>query len=88
MSPIQPGGITPGILYVVFKNIDANIFKSGADVTVNYEDVFSTSGIATIKVTGRVEPIGTPPGLHTNMVCPAPPGGLSKLLDATPSNPK
>jgi hypothetical protein len=41
LTPIQVGGLLPGILFVGFQNIDPSLFKGGADFIVTYEDVLS-----------------------------------------------
>ena len=73
-SPIPPGGMLAGTLFVVFKNVDASIFKAGADITVTYEDFYSRKYAATKKMTAEFGPVAVIPGLHTVMACPLPKG--------------
>ena len=73
-SPIQPGAVMVGTLYVIFEGVPGDTFKSGADFTVNYQDAFSHPYAATIKSTAKMAVAGVLPGLHTEMVC-RPPGG-------------
>jgi hypothetical protein len=80
-SPIQPGALMTGVLFIFFQNVEPSVFKTGADFTVNYEDVFSKKYASTMKTTAKFESVGTFPGLHTDMVCPIPPGGLPKLVE-------
>jgi hypothetical protein len=79
MLPIQPGALVAGVLFVFFQNVDPSAFKSGADFTVNYEDVFSKRYAAPFKTTAKFDAVATFPGLHTDLACPIPPGGLPKL---------
>jgi hypothetical protein len=80
MTPTQPGGITPGILFVIFEGIEPGIFKGGAEFTVTFEDVFSKKYAAAIRSNAkRPERITTTPGLHTDMMCPVPSGALPKV---------
>jgi hypothetical protein len=79
LVPIQGGAIMPGILFVVFQNVDSSVFKAGADYTITFEDVFSKRYSMTISSSGKMDNISTFPGVHTEMVCPLPPGGIPKL---------
>lgn len=79
LTPIQVGALLPGILFVVFENVDPSIFKSGALFTVTYQDVLSRSYSMSLKATALMGRVGIPPGLHTQMACPVPPGGLPKV---------
>ena len=76
MSPIQPGALVAGVLFVFFQNVDPSVFKGGADFTVNYEDVFSKTYAAPFKTTAKFDAVATFPGLHTDLACPVPPGGM------------
>lgn len=78
ITPIQPGAMLPGTLFVVFSNIEpATLRAAGADITVNFEDINSNHYSAASKISADIQPTGVVPGLHTQMVCPAPPGLLS-----------
>jgi hypothetical protein len=79
LTPIQSGSILTGILFVAFQNVDAAVFRTGAEYTVTYEDVLSRSYIASIKNNGTISPVVISPGLHVDATCPIPPGGLPKL---------
>jgi hypothetical protein len=76
INAIQQGSMLPGILFVVFTNVDASVFKFGADITVNYEDAFSKKYSASIKTSPQVGNIGMMPGLHSDLVCKLPEGGM------------
>lgn len=83
--PLQGGALVAGTLYVVFQGVDQNIFKAGADITVTYEDVFSKPYAAMIKMKAKSDPVGVIPGLHTEMVCRMPPGGLPQMSTKAPT---
>lgn len=79
LTPIQVGALLPGIVFVVFQNVDPSIFKSGVLYTVTFEDVFSTPYSASIQATARSDIVGSVPGLRTQMACPVPPSGIPKI---------
>ena len=79
LVPIQIGSIVTGIIFVVFENVDSSVFKSGADYQVTFEDVFSKDYSMSILSSGKIDLVSTYPGVHTELVCPVPPGGLPKL---------
>jgi hypothetical protein len=84
------GAILPGILFVVFQNVDESVFRSGADFKITFEDVLSKQYSMTISSSGKMDNVTTFPGVHTDMVCPVPPGGIPKLGNdiSTPETPK
>ncbi len=41
LSPIQVGAMSPGVLFVVFQNVDKSVFKAGVTYNVAFEDVLS-----------------------------------------------
>jgi hypothetical protein len=77
VTPIQPGALVTGVLFVIFKGVDADVFKEGASYIVSYQDVFSRKYEIPGKTNAKFS-VGTAPGLHTNAVCPIPPGGFPK----------
>lgn len=79
LTPIQSGSILTGLLFVAFQNVDSAVFKTGADYTISYEDVFSRSYSMQISSNGSVAVLGVSPGIRAEMACPMPPGGLPKL---------
>jgi hypothetical protein len=79
-NPVQQGGLLSGILFVVFPGVQSSTFRGGAYFTVTFEDVFSRKYTATAAVTAQeATRISTTPGLHTQMVCPAPAELLQSL---------
>jgi hypothetical protein len=78
ISAIQPGSMVPGTIFVIFKGVDPNVMKAGADIIVSYEDVFSKGYTTTVRITARSSVLGVTAGLHTDMVCRIPPGGVPK----------
>jgi hypothetical protein len=90
LVPLQVGAILPGVLYVVFQNVDNSVFKAGVDYKITYEDVLSRQYSMSISSSGKMDNIATFPGVHTEMVCPVPPGGIPKLGNdiSTPAQPK
>jgi hypothetical protein len=79
LSPIQVGSILPGVLFVVFQNVDSAVFRAGIDYIVTYEDVFSRSYTMQVETTGSIGTIGTMPGVKAEVTCRIPPGGLPKI---------
>lgn len=79
LTPIQVGALLPGIIFVVFQNVDQSIFKSGVTLTVTFEDVLSTQYSMTIQTSGRTGVVALMPGLKTEYSCPVPPGGMPKI---------
>jgi hypothetical protein len=79
LKPIEIGALLPGILFVVFQNVDQAVFRTGVTYTVTFEDVLSREYSATIKSSGQSSEMGLVPGLKTEMSCPIPPGGLPKI---------
>jgi hypothetical protein len=79
LLPLQVGAILPGVLFVVFENVDSSIFKAGADYKITFQDVLSKEYTMLASSSGKMDNITTFPGVHTEMVCPLPPGGIPKL---------
>jgi hypothetical protein len=79
LVPLQVGAILPGVLYVMFQNVDSAVFKTGVDYKITFEDVFSRQYSMSLSSSGKMDNLVTFPGVHTEMVCPTPPGGLPKL---------
>lgn len=84
LTPIQSGALVAGDLFVVFSDAAPEIFRLGAVVTVTYEDVFSKHYAVASKMGGKIAISLPQPGLHTEMVCPAPPGMIPPLPQSTP----
>jgi hypothetical protein len=72
MTPIQPGGETSGLLFVLFRGIDANLFKTGVDYTISYDDALSRNYTARISSTAQRGPITLAAGIHAELMCPVP----------------
>jgi hypothetical protein len=79
LTPIQVGAMLPGVLFVVFPNVDKAIFKTGVTYNVIFEDVLSHQYSAQAKSNASVGAVGLTPGLKMDATCPVPPGGLPKL---------
>jgi hypothetical protein len=79
LHPIQVGALLPGVLFVMFQNVDRSIFKSGVDYTITFEDVLSRSYFAQLKTTASVGNVGLVPGIKMDATCPVPAAGLPKL---------
>jgi hypothetical protein len=79
LKPIEVGAMLTGILFVEFENVDQSVFRSGVTFDVSYEDVLSRSYAVSIKGNGQFGQVGSIAGLHTEMACPIPPGGLLKI---------
>lgn len=86
-KPVEIGGLAAGILFVVFDDIDPGIFKSGADFKITYEDVLSKQYELYISSSAKADLISTMPGVHTELACPIPPGGLPNFTPMPPANP-
>ena len=63
LQPIQVGALLPGIIFVVFQNVDQSVFRGAVEYTVSFEDVLSTPYSASIQGTGRIDIVGLVPGL-------------------------
>jgi hypothetical protein len=72
LFPVQSGAFLQGIIFVLFRNVDPNIFKGVVDYSISYEDVFSKKYSMPIKSTGQIGLVGLTPGLHTEAVCRGP----------------
>jgi hypothetical protein len=70
--PVPPGGETKGVLFVLFPAIDSVLFK-GASYTLRYEDAFSKSYTIHAATSVQKSPIISSSGLHSELICPAPP---------------
>jgi hypothetical protein len=81
LTPIQVGALLPGVLFVMFQNVDQSVFKGVVTYTVSFEDVLSKRYSTSIKSSGRADTVGIVPGIHQQATCPIPPGGLPKLDD-------
>ena len=84
LTPIQIGAMLPGVLFVVFQNVDDSVFRGGAIFTVTFEDVLSRKYSISIKSNGQIGQLGITPGTHTEMACPVPPSGLPKVGNPLP----
>ena len=74
LVPLQVGAIMHGVLFVLFQNVDSSVFKAGVDYKITFEDVFSKQYSMSLSSTGKMDNLATFPGVHTDMVCPLPPG--------------
>jgi hypothetical protein len=83
-SPLQPGALVTGTLFVVFQHVDPVVFKDGADITATFQDVLSKQYAATIKTTARFDKIGAVPGMHSELVCRVPPNRVPLASPMTP----
>lgn len=72
ITPVPIGGLLPGILFVVFDNVDQAVFRTGVLFTVTYQDVLSREYSMTIKTTGQSALISLNPALKTEVSCPLP----------------
>jgi hypothetical protein len=79
LKPIEVGAMLTGILFVEFPNVDQSVFRGGVAFDVSYEDVLSKSYLVSIKGNGQIGQVSSIAGLHTEMACPIPPGGLPKI---------
>lgn len=79
LTPIQVGALMPGILFVVFQNVDRSVFNGQIVYTVTFEDVLSRVYTASVRSTGQIAQVGLVPGLKNEMSCPIPPEGLPKV---------
>jgi hypothetical protein len=72
-APIPAGGETKGLLFIVFSGIDANIFKTGADYTISFEDALSKSYTLRVTSSALKGRIGMTSGIHAELMCPVNP---------------
>jgi hypothetical protein len=86
-KPVEIGGLAAGILFVVFDDIDTGIFTGGADFKITYEDVLSKQYELYISSSAKADLITAMPGVHTELACPIPPGGLPNFTPTPPSKP-
>jgi hypothetical protein len=70
--PIPPGGLSKGVLFVLFRGVSSDAFKVGADYTVSYEDALSKKYSAYITSTAQVGPVPLATGIHAELMCPVP----------------
>jgi len=85
--PVPSGAGVAGILYVGFADLDVSFFKSDVDVTVTYEDVFSTKYTSTLRMTASFGTVTVVPGLHTDMVCRFPAGQIPLTISPLVASP-
>lgn len=69
LSPIQTGAFLQGIVFALFRNVDASVFKGPMEYEVSYEDALSHKYIMPAKYTGQMGVVPATPGLHTEAVC-------------------
>ncbi len=86
LTPIQPGGLANGVLYVVFEGIDPQLLKGGVEYTVHFQDVFSRKYEASIPTSAVSASFAVSPGLHSELVCPIPPSN-PPVRNASPIDP-
>lgn len=70
--PIPAGGLSKGVLFVLFRGVSPDAFKSGADYTVSYEDALSKKYGAYITSTAQSGPVPLATGIHAELMCPVP----------------
>jgi hypothetical protein len=69
LSPIQTGAFLQGIVFAMFRNVDAGVFKGPMEYEVSYEDALSHKYIIPVKYSGQMGIFPATPGLHTEAVC-------------------
>jgi hypothetical protein len=84
LKPIEVGGMTTGILFVEFSNIDQTMFRGSVTITVSYQDVLSRSYSVTARTTGQIGQVSALAGLHTEIACPMPTELTGTLPKASP----
>jgi hypothetical protein len=77
-KPIQSGGMVVGTIFVMFKDISADVFKVGADYMVKYEDVLGNKYASQLKGGAQFVGISAIPGVHADMSCPVPKNQAAK----------
>jgi hypothetical protein len=86
--PIPAGGLTKGVLFILFRGVPADVFKTGADFTVSYEDALSKRYSAYITSNAQVGPIPISSGIHADLTCPVSPNSpQAQLPNFTPRPP-
>lgn len=88
INPIAPGGMMEGILFVLFRGVDPSVFKGGANYVVGFEDVLGRKYTFQFATSAKKNPFTTVAGLHTDMVCPAPPNISKPNSTPVPNMPK
>src|SRR5713226_6601028 len=68
LSPIQVGAMSPGVLFVVFQNVDKSVFKAGVTYNVAFEDVLSRQYATQIRSTASIGTVGLLPGLKMDAI--------------------
>jgi hypothetical protein len=68
--PIPAGGLTKGVLFILFRGVSVDVFKTGADFTVSYEDALSKRYSAYITSSAQAGPIPMSSGIHADLMCP------------------
>jgi len=71
--PIPAGGLTKGVLFVLFRGVSPDVFKVGADYTISYEDALSKKYSAYITATAQTGPVPFTSGIHAELMCPVTP---------------
>lgn len=88
-TAVQPGGLVAGIILAIFEGIKVESFLPGTEIKVSFNDAFGNpyAAVATVSAQRIAQRTTTLPGLHTEMICHAPPG-LLKQLQQQPSAPQ
>jgi hypothetical protein len=68
--PIPSGGLSKGVLFVLFRGVSPDVFKTGADYTVSYEDALSKKYSAYITATAQIGAVPLATGIHAELMCP------------------
>jgi hypothetical protein len=71
--PIPAGGLTKGVLFILFRGVSSDVFKTGADFTIGYEDALSKRYSVYITSTAQAAPIPVSSGIHAELMCPISP---------------
>jgi hypothetical protein len=88
LSPIQSGSAVYGNLFVLFPNVDPDMFKNSSVITVTVQDALGKRYTSAIRPSGKFEVVPPLATLHTEMVCPARPGPLPAVPNVSPFVPK
>lgn len=94
LKPIEVGGLTPGILFVEFPNVDQTIFRGNVTLRVSYQDVLSQPYAVAAKTNGQIGQVAAVAGIHSELACPVPEdltGALPKappLITPVPAQPQ
>jgi hypothetical protein len=84
INPIASGGQLEGLLFVLFRGISPTTFKTGANYTVSFEDVYGREYDFSLATSAKLGQFAAVSGIHSDLICRAPAADTSAAPNATP----